>query len=195
MYNTACAYIIHNSYISQVEFQHFVLHPKLKQQLFWSNCFLCGRSPVLRRQAMLSGSCSQLEAAAAEAAASDARQQPRVPEFRVHPSTPQRQGAASASSAAGKGQSGGQGSKPLFFRRKAGRSERAGPRGRGASRDGPPRLQRSHSEPGLGSSTDTGEAVGKGVRIFFCQTLALCLNLPLLSPSRLRREQSTDGHR
>lgn len=34
MYNTACAYIIHNSYISQVEFQHFVLHPKLKRHYF-----------------------------------------------------------------------------------------------------------------------------------------------------------------
>lgn len=34
MYNTAYAYIIHNPYISQVEFQHFVLHPKLKQHYF-----------------------------------------------------------------------------------------------------------------------------------------------------------------
>ncbi|XP_075897074.1 protein ENTREP3 isoform X2 [Nelusetta ayraudi] len=142
------------------------------------------RSPVLRRQAMLSGSCSQLEVAAgaAAAAASDARQQPRIPEFRVHPSTPQRQGAASASSAAGKGQSGGQGSKPLFFRRKAGRSERAGPRGRGASRDGPPRLQRSHSEPGLGSSTDTVDSGGNKVQMDIGPSSEACQCPPASAP-------------
>lgn len=123
-------------------------------------CFSCSRSPVLRRQAMLSGSCSQLEVAAA--AAPDTQRQPCVPEFQLHRSTPPHQGAATASSAAGKGQSSSQGSKPPFFRKKVGRSERAGPRGRGSSRDRPPGLQRSHSEPGLGSSTDMGEADCRG---------------------------------
>lgn len=118
-------------------------------------CLSCSKSPVLRRQAMLSGSCSQLEVAAA--VVPDAQRQSCIPEFRLHPSTPLHQGAASAS-AVGKGHGGGQGSKPLFFRKKAGRSERAGPKGRGSSRDHPPGLQRSHSEPGLGSSTDMGEA-------------------------------------
>lgn len=120
-------------------------------------CFSCSKSPVLRHQAMLSGSCSQLEVAAAAVATPDAQRQSCIPEFRLHPSTPPHQGAASAS-AAGKGQSGSQGSKSLFFLKKAGRSDRAGPRVRGSSRDRPPGLQRSHSEPGLGSSTDMGEA-------------------------------------
>ncbi len=129
------------------------------------------RSPVLRRQAMLASSCSQLEAIGG----SNSQQRSSIPEFQVCPSTPSHQGAAPTSSApptsfssAASERSGGPGSgppgagpplpgQPLYLRRRAGKSEKDG---EGVRRDGERilRLVRSHSEPGLGSSTDTGES-------------------------------------
>ncbi|KAE8288837.1 Protein COTE1 [Larimichthys crocea] len=118
------------------------------------------RSPVLRRQAMLASSCSQLEAIGGSAS----QQRSSIPELRIHPSTPLRQGAAPTSSvpptsAAGEqcgGQVNGQliAGQPLYLRRRAGKGEKDG---EGVRRDseGLLRLVRSHSEPGLGSSTDT----------------------------------------
>lgn len=172
IHNIVHQYIIHNSYILQVESHNsaVALHAKT---IILCKLFLCCRSPVLRRQAMLASSCSQLEAIAV----SDAQQQSCIPEFRVHPSTPLHQGALSTStappalsSAAGRAQSGGQGNKPLFqgqplfLRRRAGKIEKAG---QGVRRDseGPLRLHRSHSEPGLCSSTDTGEG---DIRLTIC---------------------------
>lgn len=66
------------------------------------------------------------------------------------------------SSSAASEQSGGQGNgpplpgQPLYLRRKAGKSEKDG---ESVKRDSESllRLVRSHSEPGLGSSTDTGK--------------------------------------
>ncbi|XP_023258181.1 protein FAM189B [Seriola lalandi dorsalis] len=125
------------------------------------------RSPVLRRQAMLASSCSQLEAIGS----STSQQRSSIPEIRVRPSTPSRQGAAPTSSAApassssaASEQGGGQGSgtplphQPLYLRRRAGKSEKDGEGVRGDS-EGLLRLVRSHSEPGLGSSTDTVDFV------------------------------------
>lgn len=121
---------------------------------------------MLRRQAMLASSCSQLEAIGG----SNSQQRSSIPEFRVCPSTPSRQGAAPTSSApptsfssAATEQSGGQVTgpplpgQPLYLRRRAGKSEKDG---EGVRRDseGILRLVRSHSEPGLGSSTDTGKS-------------------------------------
>lgn len=125
------------------------------------------RSPVLRRQAMLAGSCSQLETIVDSAS----QQRPCTPEFPGHhpiPSWPAGVPASSASptppSSATSEQCGGQGNgpplpgQPLYFRQKTGRGERAGD---GARRDikGLLRLVRSHSEPGLSSSADTGTQV------------------------------------
>lgn len=146
------------------------------------------RSPVLRRQAMLASSCSQLEAIVVSAS----QKRSCIPEFRVHPSTPSRQGAVpnssappTSSSSADGGQSGGHGNGPpltgqsLYFRRKAGKSEKDGG---GARRDseGLLRLVRSHSEPGIGSSTDTGKSDRK-----LSMSLTLIFQCPytvLLSP-------------
>lgn len=139
----------------------------LQLTFFSSLLFLHCRSPVLRRQAMLASSCSQLEAIEV----STSQQRSSIPEFRICPSTPSRQGATPASSApptlstpAAREQSGGQGNGPpflgqlpLYLRRRAGKVEKDG---EGVRRDseGLLRLVRSHSEPGLGSSTDTGES-------------------------------------
>lgn len=125
---------------------------------------LSSRSPVLRRQAMLASSCSQLEAIGG----STTQQQSYIPEIRVRPSTPLRQGAGpdssappTSSSSAASEQAGGQGSglplqrQPLYLRRRAGKSEKDGESVRRNS-EGLLRLVRSNSEPGLGSSTDTG---------------------------------------
>ncbi|XP_038567301.1 protein FAM189B [Micropterus salmoides] len=120
-------------------------------------------SPVLRRQAMLASSCSQLEAIGC----STSQQRSCITEIQGRPFNPSRQGAAltlsappaSPSSAAGE-QSGGHGNgpalpgQPLFLRRKTGRSEKDGEDAR-RDREGLLCLVRSHSEPGLGSSTDT----------------------------------------
>ncbi|KAM6995053.1 ras-related protein Rab-13 isoform 1-T1 [Tautogolabrus adspersus] len=121
------------------------------------------RSPVLRRQAMLASSCSQLEAIGN----STSTQHSSVTETRGHSSLSSRQGAAPISSAppispssATLEQIAGQGNRPqllgqlLNLQRRAGKSEKDG---EGLRRDseGLLRLVRSHSEPGFGSSTDT----------------------------------------
>lgn len=117
------------------------------------------RSPVLRRQAMLASSCSQLEAVGS----CTSKHQSSIPEIQIHPSTPSVQGAIPASSApltssssAASEQFSGQPlpRQPLYLRRRAGKSERDGENVR-KDREGFLRLVRSHSEPGLGSSTET----------------------------------------
>ncbi|XP_071767335.1 protein ENTREP3 [Centroberyx gerrardi] len=125
------------------------------------------RSPVLRRQAMLASSCSQLEVIGGAAS----QQRSSIPEIRVRPSTPSRQGSAPVSSAPpsssilAASEQGGQGNglslprQPLYLRRRVGKNEKDGESVRRDS-DGLLRLVRSHSEPGLGSSTDTGDFIG-----------------------------------
>lgn len=120
------------------------------------------RSPVLRRQAVLASSCSQLEVLSGSAS----QQRSSIPEFRIHPSS---QGAPPASapplssSSADREMSGVQGFvlplsiQPLYLRRRGGRGERAREGVRRGS-ESLLRLVRSHSEPGLGSSTDTGKS-------------------------------------
>ncbi|XP_030604887.1 protein FAM189B [Archocentrus centrarchus] len=117
------------------------------------------RSPVLRRQAMLASSCSQLEAIGS----CTSKHQSSIPEIQIHPSTPSVQGAIPASSAlltssssAASEQFSGQPlpRQPLYLRRRAGKSERDGENVR-KDREGFLRLVRSLSEPGLGSSTET----------------------------------------
>ncbi|XP_047455585.1 protein FAM189B isoform X2 [Mugil cephalus] len=117
------------------------------------------RSPVLRRQATLASSCSQLEAIGS----STSPQQSPVPEIRVRPSTPLSQGAVPVSSApltSSSSAASEQGNgppfprTPLYLRRRAGKSEKDGENLRRDS-EGFLRLVRSHSEPGLGSSTET----------------------------------------
>ena len=123
---------------------------------------LLARSPVLRRQAMLASSCSQLEAIGSP----DNQQRTSSPEFRVRPSTPLSQGAVPPSFAppalsflAASEPSHGPPlpHQPLYLRRRAGRSEKDGDKVRRRS-EGFLRFVRSHSEPGLSSSTDTGES-------------------------------------
>ncbi|XP_033957639.1 protein ENTREP3 [Pseudochaenichthys georgianus] len=117
------------------------------------------RSPLLRRQAVIARSCSQLEAIGK----ASSPQRSSIPEFRGRPSTPLSQGATPTSSAppisssATCEQSAGDGpplTGPLYLRRKAGKNEKSGERVRRDS-EGLLRLVRSHSEPGLSSSTDT----------------------------------------
>lgn len=124
-------------------------------------CTVFFRSPVLRRQVMLTSSCSQLEAIGS----SLDPQGSSIPEIRVDPSTPINRGAVPASSSPPSlcfpavGEHGNVTSLPhqsLYLRRRADRSLKD----RGSMRrqsEGFLRLTRSHSEPGLGSSTDTGE--------------------------------------
>lgn len=121
------------------------------------------RSPVLRRQALLTSSCSQLEAIGGLAS----QQRPFIPEIRVRPSTPSCQGAGPVSSApvtsssSADSKQGGQGHgpplprQPLYLRRRAGKTEKDGEGLRRRDSEGFLRLVRSHSEPGIGSSTDT----------------------------------------
>ncbi|XP_029694080.1 protein FAM189B [Takifugu rubripes] len=103
------------------------------------------RSPVLRRQALLASSCSQLEAILAPSQTSSC-----TPEFLVSPPTPSHQGALPPSSAP-----------PTFTspavggQRRALLSEKKDGEGSVGSSKGCMQLVRSHSEPGLGSSTDT----------------------------------------
>uniref|UniRef100_A0A8K9XEI5 Family with sequence similarity 189 member B n=1 Tax=Oncorhynchus mykiss TaxID=8022 RepID=A0A8K9XEI5_ONCMY len=114
-----------------------------------------GESPVLRRQAMLASSCSQLELLGG----TTSHQCSSILEKRVGPCTPLRRGSTSAapptSSSSAVNQQGGQGNRvplplqPLYLRRQGGRSERG-------DSDGLLPLVRSHSEPGLSSSADTG---------------------------------------
>ncbi|XP_032374800.1 protein FAM189B [Etheostoma spectabile] len=131
------------------------------------------RSPVLRRQAMLARSCSQLEAIEK----SISSQPSAIPEFRVRPSTPLRQGATPTTSAppilsssAASEQSGAQRNglpfpgQPLYLQQRAGKSEKDGESIRRDS-EGLLRLVRSHSEPGLGSSTDTVDFGSGGSKV------------------------------
>ncbi|KAK2910199.1 hypothetical protein Q8A73_007914 [Channa argus] len=110
------------------------------------------KSPVLHRQAMLARSCSQLEAIGS----STSQQQSLIPEIRVRPSSPSRQGAASlaASEQGVHGNGPPVPHQPLYLRRKAGKGDKDGESVRRDS-EGFSRLIRSHSEPGLSSSTDT----------------------------------------
>ncbi|XP_034467547.1 protein FAM189B isoform X1 [Hippoglossus hippoglossus] len=127
------------------------------------------RSPVLRRQAMLARSCSQLEAIGGSAS----QQQSSIPEIRLR--LPQGAAATSSlpltsSSSAASEQGGGQGQEqllprqPLYLRRRAGKSEKDGESVRRDS-ERLPHLVRSHSEPGLGSSTDTVDFGSGGSKV------------------------------
>ncbi|TNN72942.1 hypothetical protein EYF80_016871 [Liparis tanakae] len=122
---------------------------------------------------MLARSCSQLEAIGT----SLSPQQSSSPEFHVCPSTLSRPEATPFSSAppisspsAASEQSGGQGDmspllgQPLYLRRRAGRSEKDG-ESVSRDREGLVRLVRSHSEPGIGSSTDTVDFGTGGSRV------------------------------
>ncbi|XP_007231210.3 protein FAM189B isoform X3 [Astyanax mexicanus] len=115
------------------------------------------RSPVMRRQALLASSCSQLEMVTGAAS-----QRCSVPEVRVCPCPPCRKGSSSeatsprnsASSAAPQDQQSS--TAPVFhsgtcFHQRVGRDRR--------DSDSVLLLARSHSEPGL-SSTDTGDFSG-----------------------------------
>lgn len=125
--------------------------------------WLFSRSPVLHHQAMLARSCSHLEAIGGPTS----QQRSSIPEIRVRTSTPLHQGAVPVSSvpptssSAASEQGGGIGStlphQPLYLRRRAGKSEKDGVSVRRDS-EGFLRLVRSHSEPGLGSSSDTGDS-------------------------------------
>ncbi|XP_026140858.1 protein FAM189B isoform X2 [Carassius auratus] len=111
------------------------------------------RSPVLRRQALLASSCSQLEFLAGS-------QHSSIPEIRVRPCTPSRRDSSSAFSnpsttaPTGPAQERPDHAVPVLFPR-PGFREQIG-RDRKDSDSFLP-LMRSHSEPGLSSSTDTGD--------------------------------------
>nr|XP_057940850.1 protein ENTREP3 isoform X2 [Doryrhamphus excisus] len=114
------------------------------------------RSPVLRRQAVLARSCSQLEAIGGAAP----QQRCSIPDIRVRPCTPLCQVAARDSSAPFTSenctaQNSGLSSQraPLYLRRRAARNY-----GR-SDGEGHLRLVRSHSEPGISSSPDTADVV------------------------------------
>ncbi|XP_061676685.1 protein ENTREP3 isoform X3 [Syngnathoides biaculeatus] len=111
------------------------------------------RSPALRRQASLVRSCSQLEVVAG----STSRQQTCIPDIRVRPSTPlHRATARDSSDPQNNEQCVDQSKGPplqhqtLYLRRRGGRNKGEGNRNDG---DGLLRILRSHSEPGLSSSS------------------------------------------
>ncbi|CAL1611080.1 unnamed protein product [Knipowitschia caucasica] len=110
------------------------------------------RSPVLHRQALLTSSCSQLEAMGA----SIGPLQTSVPKIQVLPSSPSTQGAGQTPGRPGTKQS-SQGSVlqnlPLYLRRRAGKGSVED--GQISGSEGLPGLVRSHSEPGIASSNDT----------------------------------------
>ncbi|KAM8825995.1 ras-related protein Rab-13 isoform 1-T1 [Synchiropus picturatus] len=111
------------------------------------------RSPVLRRQAVLASSCSQLEAVGR----SSARQHSSIPDIR--PNTAGRD----STSADPAGEQGGDVSRrsTYLFHQAPARKQRGQKDGSSVRRDseGFLRLVRSHSEPGFGSSTDTVDLV------------------------------------
>lgn len=117
------------------------------------------RSPVLHHQTLLTSSCSQLEAMGA----SITQQQSTVPDILVRPSTPSSQGPGQTSpltaSSADSKQNHSQGTAPphppLYLRRRAGKGDGDAGSLRQRENEGFLGLVRSHSEPGLGSSTDT----------------------------------------
>ncbi|XP_016301290.1 protein FAM189B-like [Sinocyclocheilus anshuiensis] len=111
------------------------------------------RSPVLRRQALLASSCSQLEFLAGS-------KHSCIPEIRVRPCTPSRQDSSSAftnpptAAPSGPAQDRPDHTVPVLllrpgFREQIGRDRK--------DSDVFLPLLRSHSEPGLSSSTDTGD--------------------------------------
>ncbi|XP_034030623.1 protein FAM189B isoform X2 [Thalassophryne amazonica] len=110
------------------------------------------RSPVMCRQTMLARSCSQLEAIGG----SDSQQRCSVPEIQVRFSAASDQVPASASSAASEHAATGNGlplpRQPLYLRRNLGKKDTENMK---QANESLLRLVRSHSEPGLGSSTDT----------------------------------------
>uniref|UniRef100_A0A8C7YKX1 Family with sequence similarity 189 member B n=1 Tax=Oryzias sinensis TaxID=183150 RepID=A0A8C7YKX1_9TELE len=117
------------------------------------------RSPVLLRQAVLARSCSQLETIGG----ASNQQSFSIPEIRFQPSFASSRGVAMGSSpvpppsfsAASEYDHGHLlPLQPLSLRQRAGRSEKDGETARRHS-EGFLRLMRSHSEPGLSSSTDT----------------------------------------
>ncbi|XP_019734137.1 protein FAM189B [Hippocampus comes] len=105
------------------------------------------RSPVLRRQAMLARSCSQLGAIAGSAS----QQKSTIPDIQVRPSTPLRQAGAHDNGEQWVGQNGGPPlqRQTLHLRRRAGRNN--GESGRNDN-EGLLSIMRSRSEPGLSSS-------------------------------------------
>lgn len=117
------------------------------------------RSPVLRRQALMTSSCSQLEAMGA----SIGQQQSTLPEIQVSSSTPScpapGQTSPLTASPADTKQNHSQGTAPLhpplYLRRRAGKGDGDAGGLKRRENEGFLGLVRSHSEPGLGSSTDT----------------------------------------
>ncbi|XP_036393880.1 protein FAM189B [Megalops cyprinoides] len=112
------------------------------------------RSPVLRRQAMLASSCSQLELLGGAGS-----QRSSIPEIRVRPCTPARRGSDTPAPATPASPATNRSSGPPVLllppyprRHGVGRDRR--------DSDSLLPLVRSHSEPGLSSSTDTGDFSG-----------------------------------
>ena len=120
---------------------------------------------MLRRQAILASSCSQLEVLTA----ASVKQRSSIPEIRVGPSSQLSQGSASVASALPNKSSLAPGERqvpgglalprqPLFLRRRGGKGEQDAAASRGRDSEGllSP-MVRSHSDPGLSSSNSTGE--------------------------------------
>lgn len=128
------------------------------------------RSPVLHRQALLTSSCSQLEAIGVSI--NSCQKQSMIPDIQVRPSTPSLQGTGQSSLASLTVPSAdrqGQARPPLYLRRRAGRGDRDGESLRRRENEGFLSLVRSHSEPGIGSSTDTVD-FGSGSSKEACHT-------------------------
>ncbi|KAL4636161.1 protein FAM189B [Arapaima gigas] len=113
------------------------------------------RSPILRHQAVQASSCSQLELLGGPGSPCSS-----IPEIRVRPCTPNRRGSDSSavaptpdSSLASHTQSPSALLPPPYPRCRGGAPARQ-------DSDSLPLLVRSHSEPGLSSSTDTGDFSG-----------------------------------
>lgn len=105
---------------------------------------------------MLASSCSQLETIRG----SGCHQQYCIPEIRVCPAQGGAATSAAPSATVASAQSKGQVLTAL--RKRAGRGEKDG-EVVGRNTEGLPRFMRSHSEPGLSSSTDTGELNGNNL--------------------------------
>ncbi|XP_038140348.1 protein FAM189B [Cyprinodon tularosa] len=127
------------------------------------------RSPVLHRQAMFASSCSQLEAIGN----SPNQQEQLNPEIQVNLTDPSDQDHVPAtyvmppSTSSANSEHENRLRPPhglLYLRRKAERSEKNGGTVR-RQREGFLRLVRSHSEPGLGSSTDTVDFGSGGSKV------------------------------
>lgn len=131
------------------------------------------RSPVLHRQALLTSSCSQLEAMGA----SITQLKSPVPEIQVLPSTPSSQGpgqtCALTAAPLNNKQNHSQGitppQPPLYLRCRAGKGEGNPGSQKRRENEGFLGLVRSHSEPGLGSSIDTVD-FGSGSSKEACHT-------------------------